>query len=305
MLDREVAVGGGSIDLLLVDQDGVPTLVETKLIENADSRRAVVGQVLEYAASAVASWSAEVLRERAAAYWGRRKEPLAEALGTILEDGQDMDGFWQVVDEKLAQRRLRVIIVGDALHPEVVRIIEYLNQELQNLQIYGLEIKCYGESETHLVVVPRLVGQTQATADRKTRTIARQIIWTEDMLRAAFSSLQAEALHERLVMLLDWALSRGCFSKSVAAGPSFQIQKDGERLFTVSEPEAGGRVYFKMRDKNGQPRGVLLAEVQRRCWLPQEMEVESVTDGRYLNLRLCDLSNEGFAELMAFLNRSI
>jgi hypothetical protein len=45
MLRREMPVSGGSLDLLLVDQEGVLTLVETKLIENPEARREVIGQI--------------------------------------------------------------------------------------------------------------------------------------------------------------------------------------------------------------------------------------------------------------------
>ncbi len=49
LLRREVPVAGGSLDHLLVDQHGVLTLVETKLAENPEARREVVGQMLDYA----------------------------------------------------------------------------------------------------------------------------------------------------------------------------------------------------------------------------------------------------------------
>jgi hypothetical protein len=43
LLRREMPVGGWSLDHLLVDQHGVLTLVETKLAENPEARREVVG----------------------------------------------------------------------------------------------------------------------------------------------------------------------------------------------------------------------------------------------------------------------
>ncbi|MDP6379763.1 MAG: hypothetical protein QF662_00340, partial [Phycisphaerae bacterium] len=49
LLCREMAVEDWSLDFLLVDQHGIPTLVEAKLIQNPESRRAVVGQIIEYA----------------------------------------------------------------------------------------------------------------------------------------------------------------------------------------------------------------------------------------------------------------
>ena len=51
-----------ALDHLLVDQDAVPTLVEVKRGRNPEIRRAVVGQMLEYAAHAAQSWNATDLR---------------------------------------------------------------------------------------------------------------------------------------------------------------------------------------------------------------------------------------------------
>ena len=40
-----------SVDLFLVDQDGIPTFVECKRFRDTRSRREVVGQMLDYAAN--------------------------------------------------------------------------------------------------------------------------------------------------------------------------------------------------------------------------------------------------------------
>ena len=54
--------GRWSVDHLMVDQDAVPTLVEVKRGENPEIRRTIVGQMLEYAAHAAATWSKDELR---------------------------------------------------------------------------------------------------------------------------------------------------------------------------------------------------------------------------------------------------
>jgi hypothetical protein len=65
VLKREASVPGiGSIDLLLSDQDGILTILETKLADNPEITREVVGQVLEYAAHESLEWDVErVLQE--------------------------------------------------------------------------------------------------------------------------------------------------------------------------------------------------------------------------------------------------
>ena len=51
-----------AVDHLIVDQDAVPTLVEVKRGSSAEIRRTIVGQMLEYAAHAARTWTADTLR---------------------------------------------------------------------------------------------------------------------------------------------------------------------------------------------------------------------------------------------------
>jgi hypothetical protein len=69
LVQREAGVGteldGGGrwwIDHLFLDQDGVPTLVEVKRSTDSRIRREVVGQMLDYAANALAYWPVERLQ---------------------------------------------------------------------------------------------------------------------------------------------------------------------------------------------------------------------------------------------------
>ena len=59
---EEAGAGRWSLDHLLLDQDGIPTLVEVKRSSDTRIRREVIGQMLEYAANAVAYWPIEQVR---------------------------------------------------------------------------------------------------------------------------------------------------------------------------------------------------------------------------------------------------
>src|SRR3954470_4157128 len=50
VVGREVALGAGYADLIAVEADGRLVVIEIKLRRNAEARRAVVAQVLTYAA---------------------------------------------------------------------------------------------------------------------------------------------------------------------------------------------------------------------------------------------------------------
>ena len=54
ILGSEVGLGAGSADLLGVEASGRPVIIEVKLARNNEARRAVVAQILAYAA--VPAW---------------------------------------------------------------------------------------------------------------------------------------------------------------------------------------------------------------------------------------------------------
>jgi hypothetical protein len=62
LVRREAPIANLSLDHLFVDQDAIPTLVETKRGEDTRGRRDVVAQILDYATNAATGWKAEMLR---------------------------------------------------------------------------------------------------------------------------------------------------------------------------------------------------------------------------------------------------
>ena len=69
-----------AIDHLIIDQDAVPTLTEVKRGSNPEIRRTIVGQMLEYAAHAAQTWTADELRrtfEKSTNRKGTRSQPRA------------------------------------------------------------------------------------------------------------------------------------------------------------------------------------------------------------------------------------
>ncbi len=171
LLRREMPLSGWSLDLLLVDQRGVLTLVEQKLIQNPESRRDVIGQIIEYAANAFELWASGAARQYAAEYWNRQGRELDEVLREAFGVDIDPDSFWETVEANLRQGRIRMIIAGDALRPEVRRMIEYLNGEMQNAEVLGLELKCYGREGEPVVMVPAIIGHS-VQASRAKRTVS-------------------------------------------------------------------------------------------------------------------------------------
>ena len=244
ILKSEILINGWSLDLLLVDQEGVLTLVETKLKENTESRRAVIGQILDYAANATESWISAKLRNMANGYWSSRQESLNDKLRSFLEGEEvDVDAFWNSIDENLKRNKIRLIIAADQLQPETRSVIEFLNNEFKTAEILGLELTCYGESADDFVIVPRIIGQTQETSLKVSATTSYQQ-WPYDLLKDKYKDYENRQLGGRLMTILDWAQKNGRFIESKTKTPSFGISNIvGKRVLSFWDT---GKIYCVM-----------------------------------------------------------
>lgn len=66
---REVRLGTGKADILAVEASGRPVIIEVKLARNAEARRAIVSQVLAYAAFCMGTPSKTSSEARCATSW--------------------------------------------------------------------------------------------------------------------------------------------------------------------------------------------------------------------------------------------
>src|SRR6185436_6507166 len=86
--------GRWSVDHLFLDQAGVPTLVEVKRSTDTRIRREVVGQMLDYAANAVAYLPVESLRAAFEARCAAGSLQPAVELGAFLGSEVSAEDFW-------------------------------------------------------------------------------------------------------------------------------------------------------------------------------------------------------------------
>jgi hypothetical protein len=300
LLRREMPVGGWSLDHLYVDQRGILTLVETKLIQNPESRREVIGQVIEYAANTNESWAYGRARQYATEFWSKEGRELNEVLLEEFGEDLDIESFWGIVEENLKDGRIRLIIAADELRAEVRRMIEYLNREMQNAEVLGLELKCYGQESTPLVLVPRLVGQTRLMQPG----VTGPVLWTVDKLSSAFEGFENEE-GRRLQKVLDWAVSNRFLIEGRTQFPAFGLRGKGkERILTVS---SSGRIYLFFEERRylggAEERDVLVNELKALEMLDPDIDPGEVVSGRTSTRKLSGLDDNEFARLLDVLSR--
>ena len=187
-----------ALDHLLVDQDARPTLVEVKRGWSSEIRRTVVGQVLEYAAHASETWTADELREIFERSAEQRGSDPQVALATLLQSGAEpeADVFWDDVATNLAANRLRLLIISDRIPDELARVVTFLNKQMADIEVLAVEIKRFKGSRNE-TLVPRVIGRTTEGTKAKQGSAGKRV--TRESFREAFADERVRAVAEHLL----------------------------------------------------------------------------------------------------------
>lgn len=203
-----------SVDHLIVDQDAMPTLAELKRGSNPEIRRTIVGQLLEYAAHASDTWTADELREA----FERRTEAQGlnsrDEIAKLLQSDGDppVDEFWKRVSTNLSANRLRLLFVADDIPDPLARVVGFLNEQMENIEVLAVEIKRF-RGQSGQTLVPRVIGRRVAGTGRAR---SGQRLTRESFLES-FDDAGVRAVAERL---LDVAQQSGA---DIAYGDSFGL----------------------------------------------------------------------------------
>ncbi len=178
-----------AIDLLIIDQDAVPTLAEVKRGSNPEIRRTIVGQMLEYAAHAAQTWTADELRRTFEESTNAKGLDPGDELATLLgKDGEpDADSFWQNVSTNLVARRLRLLFVADDIPDPLERVVEFLNGQMSGIEVLAVEIKQFRGKSTQ-TLVPRVIGRTAGLSHVRSAPGASPALLTRELFLDRFAS---------------------------------------------------------------------------------------------------------------------
>jgi hypothetical protein len=260
LVRREMGVpatqGGGaiwSLDHLFLDADGVPVIVEVKRSSDTRIRREVVGQMLDYAANGVKYWPVPSLRaavDEAAALDGKTGEEVV----ANLREGIDPEEFWKAVESNLVAGRIRMLFVADDLPSELVRIIEFLNEQMNPAEVLGVELRQY-VGGGHTVYVPSVVGRTSMAVATKAAATGQQ--WTEETFLNAARTRRPDAEVVLIERLLKDVHARGVklgWGKGVTPGVSGWYLVAGQPAavwnlnISAETPTARAYLYFYLAD---------------------------------------------------------
>ena len=184
-------VGGGHrwyVDHLLIDQDAIPTLVEVKRRDNSEIRRSIVGQMLDYAAHAKLTLSVGDIRQAFEERVATAGQAPDEVLAELLQEEPDADSFWQQVDANLRAGRMCLLFVADGIPDELTQVVEFLNEQMTNIDVLAVEIKQFLGETGSTLLVPRVVGRTSESVAAPMRRPPSQPVHTEATLIDSFAA---------------------------------------------------------------------------------------------------------------------
>jgi hypothetical protein len=176
VLGREVRLGTGSADLLAVASTGRLVIIKVKLAENAESRRAVVAQVLSYARY-LQGLDPEQLESR---ILGRHLEAGGSVLAAVQaaghEDAVDAEEFREGLARSLGDGSFRLVIVLDSAPDEPVQVVGYLQSITDKIDIDLVTVAAYDVGGSQVLVPQRIEPGRRMRELSDAQVTARQAI---------------------------------------------------------------------------------------------------------------------------------
>jgi hypothetical protein len=157
---REVGLpGSGSTDILAFNPQGQIVVVECKLAANAEIKRKVIAQVLEYGAF-LWEMSYETLNQLIV---NRVNMNLADLVSEAVGDPDwDEEEFRKGIEENLARGAFILVIAVDEMNDELSRTIRFLNNcGSPGFVFTALEMRRF-QNETAEILVPHLFSGVQS-----------------------------------------------------------------------------------------------------------------------------------------------
>lgn len=150
----------GRIDNLYISKHGHLVIVETKLWNNPEARREVVGQILDYAKE-VKDWDYDKLNSIYRAYHKTTSSVFDALVAAGHQVAESEADFIDTVNQNIRSAQFLLMIVGDGIRSSVEKIAEYINAspEMQH-RLALCELEVYNLGNGRRLVVPQLTTKT-------------------------------------------------------------------------------------------------------------------------------------------------
>ncbi|MFO1279974.1 MAG: hypothetical protein U1F04_10475 [Burkholderiaceae bacterium] len=276
------------IDHVFVTRDGIPVLVEVKRAGDTRLRREVVAQMLDYAANGVAYWpkgsfAAKFENRCLSEGSGETNNDPSLILSNFLGPETDPGDFWSQVDTNLQAGNLSLVFVADVIPPELVRIVEFLNEQMK-ADVRAIELRYFVGADGVRMLSPRSIGATaRSQAQRNATRQSPDPISVDEWLAQHIAPKGQQAIkgaHEFLRIVRDLCSEVGVASTQ---GSIFSrvVGGNGRNSYPFSLSKYGAAVAIGFGQLGGSPS--LASERERRRFLEKFSEVAGPLRGTNLN----------------------
>jgi hypothetical protein len=299
----EIGASSWSIDHVFLDQDGIPTLVEIKRKSDSRLRREVVGQMLDYASNCITYWSAESLKSSFEATCNSDGKPSEAVLRGLIGEDQTAEHFWNQVDTNLKARKLRLLFVADMIPMELRRVVEFLNDQMNETEVLAVELRQFVSGSLR-TIVPTVIGHSQIKSGKRSGN-TRQ--WDEASLFEKLSQTVGDAEVKLARDIYEWMRNDGKRLLNFGTG------KDNGSVYPLFKPSgiainplylsSDGKVWLQFGALTNKP---VFGDVRRRTALMQKLnaiEGVNLTDAdlakyRSIPLKVVTSDPHGAAKLL-------
>ena len=149
----------GYIDNLYISSRGYIVIVETKLWRNPESRREVIGQIIDYAKD-VQKWDYETLNN---IYKSNHNKNLFDELVALNYYSIDEEAkFIDTVIKNISMARFLLMIVGDGIREGLEKMVNFLNiNPTMQYKLALCELEVYEMENQSKLIVPNLLLKTK------------------------------------------------------------------------------------------------------------------------------------------------
>lgn len=149
----------GFMDIVYVTPTGQIVLVETKLWRNAEARREVVAQILDYAQS-LTSWRYEDLAREVAKATKRGPEYLLESVRERHPDVHEA-AFVDAINHNLRTGDFLLLIVGDGIRTGTESLVSFLDSYgTMRFSLGLIEVAAF-QLDDSVILHPRVLAKTE------------------------------------------------------------------------------------------------------------------------------------------------
>jgi hypothetical protein len=157
VLGTEVPLGSGRADIVAVETTGRPVVIEVKLANNPEARRAVVAQILAYASNLYRNSPEQLTAALGQSLAKRGHSSIVESVQEADQGGSmDPVAFASALEQNMETGDIRLVLVLDSAPSELIGVVGYLEAIAPNLTMDLITVTAFQVGDQRVIVPQRI-----------------------------------------------------------------------------------------------------------------------------------------------------